>query len=493
LNGEFELRIKELNQIQKQRTKNMKSVFLIGAFLCTAFVGMAQNKLSLKQAIELGIKNNINVAQSDLLMQKAGITLNQSRQNVLPNLNANANEGVNYGRSIDPFTNAFIDQKVGYANYGASSNVLLFNGFSLHNEIKSNKTGYEASKMELQQAKDNLTINIILAYLQVLSAEDVLQQSQEQVLVTQKQVDRLGVLNQSGAILPSDYYDLKGQLANDQITIVDNKANLETMKLNLAQLLNIPYDKNLEVERMPEANFNVNYTGTPDSIYQTALQQFAQVKATKLRTESAEQNIRSVKGQLFPTLTFGGNINTNYSSVATRDYFINTTENPSSNYVTVNGLQYPVIVKQDNYQAKKINYGDQLNNNLFYTINLGLTVPLFNASRIRNQIKLAKLDLKNYELVEQNTKTQLQQLIERAYVNLTSSSDKYKLLQSQVASFEESFRTAEIRFNAGAITSVDYLIAKNNLNRAQSNLIIAKYDFVLREKVLDYYGGKSLW
>jgi len=200
-----------------------------------------------------------------------------------------------------------------------------------------------------------------------------------------------------------------------------------------------------------------------------------------------------VKGQLFPTLTFGGNINTNYSSVATRDYFINTTENPSSNYVTVNGLQYPVIVKQDNYQAKKINYGDQLNNNLFYTINLGLTVPLFNASRIRNQIKLARLDLKNYELVEQNTKTQLQQLIERAYVNLTSSSDKYKLLQSQVASFAESFRTAEIRFNAGAITSVDYLIAKNNLNRAQSNLIIAKYDFVLREKVLDYYGGKSLW
>jgi outer membrane protein len=179
--------------------------------------------------------------------------------------------------------------------------------------------------------------------------------------------------------------------------------------------------------------------------------------------------------------------------VATRDYFVNTTENPSSNYVTVNGLQYPVIVKQDNYQPKKINYGDQLNNNLFYTINLGLTVPLFNGSRIRNQIKLARLDLKNYELVEQNTKTQLQQSIERAYVSLTSSSDKYKLLQSQVASFAESFRTAEIRFNAGAITSVDYLIAKNNLNRAQSNLIIAKYDFVLREKVLDYYGGKSLW
>jgi len=152
-----------------------------------------------------------------------------------------------------------------------------------------------------------------------------------------------------------------------------------------------------------------------------------------------------------------------------------------------------VIVKQNNYNSKKINYSDQLSNNLFYTIDLGLTIPLFNAGRVRNQIKLAKIDFKNSKLVENNTKTQLQQSIERAYVNLTSSSEKYKLLQDQVKSFAESFRTAEIRFNAGAITSVDYLIAKNNLNRAQSNLIIAKYDFVLRGKVLDYYGGKALW
>jgi outer membrane protein len=244
---------------------------------------------------------------------------------------------------------------------------------------------------------------------------------------------------------------------------------------------------------MPEENFNTNYSGTPDSIYQTALKQFAQVKAANLRAQSAEKNISSVKGQLFPTLSFGGNINTNYSSVATRDYFLNTTETPSSNYVTVDGAQYPVIVKQNNYNSKKINYSDQLSNNLFYTIDLGLTIPLLNAGRVRNQIKLAKIDFKNSKLVENNTKTQLQQSIERAYVNLTSSSEKYKLLQDQVKSFAESFRTAEIRFNAGVITSVDYLIAKNNLNRAQSNLIIAKYDFVLRGKVLDYYGGKALW
>lgn len=471
----------------------MKGLFLNIVFASFALFATAQNKITLKQAIEIGIKNNLNVLQSNLLMQKEDINFKQSKEEMLPDLNATANHGYNYGRSIDPFTNSFINQKVGYASYGASSNILLFNGLSLQNQIKSNKLGYEASKMELQQAKDNLTINIILAYLQVLSAEDVLAQSQEQVGVTQKQVDRLSILNEKGAILPADFYDLKGQLATDQIAIVDNKANLETVKLNLVQLLNIPYDKNLEVERMPAADFNINYTETPDSIYQTALQQFAQIKAAKLRTESAQKNISSIKGQLFPTLSLGGNINTNYSSVATRDYFLNTTENPSSNYVTVDGSNYPVIVKQNNYQSRKINYSDQLSNNLFYTVNLGLSIPLFNASRVRSQIKLAKLDYKNTQLVENNAKTQLQQSIERAYVNLTSSSDKYKLLQNQVDAFAESFRTAEIRFNAGAITSVDYLIAKNNLNRAQNNLIIAKYDFVLRGKVLDYYAGKALW
>lgn len=471
----------------------MKSFFIIGAFISVSIIATAQNKMSLKQAIETGVKNNYDVLQSELLMQKAGIDFQQSKENLLPNLNVSADHGYNYGRSIDPFTNAFINQKVGFASYGASSNIILFHGFSLQSALKSNKLGYEASKQELQQAKDNLTINIILAYLQVLSAEDVLQQSQEQVLVTQKQVDRLAVLNQSGAILPADYYDLKGQLATDQISITDNKANLETAKLSLVQLLNIPYDKNLEVERIPEENFSINFSATPDSIYQTALKQFAQVKAAVLRTESAQKNISTVKGELFPTLSFGGNINTNYSSVATRDYFLNTTETPSTNYVTVDGAQYPVIMKQNNYTSKRINYGDQLGNNLFYTIDLGLTIPLFNSGRVRNQVKMAKLNYKNLQLTEKNTKTQLQQSIERAYVNLTSSSEKYKLLQNQVTAFAESFRTAEIRFNAGAITSVDYLIAKNNLNRAQSNLIIAKYDFLLREKVLDYYGGKALW
>jgi outer membrane protein len=179
--------------------------------------------------------------------------------------------------------------------------------------------------------------------------------------------------------------------------------------------------------------------------------------------------------------------------VATRDFFINTTEAPTSNYVTVDGANYPVIAQHDNYNTQKIIFGNQLNNNLYYTLNLGLNIPLFNAHRVRNQVKLATLNYQNNELIEQHTKTQLQQNIEQAYVNLNAAMDKYKLLREQVDAFAESFHSAEIRFNSGVITSVDYLVVSNSYNRAQSNLTTAKYDFVLREKILDFYAGKPLW
>jgi len=471
----------------------MKTFFLNILFISITFFSFGQKALTLKEAIELGIKNNIDVLQTNLEMQKSEINYRQSKALMLPDLNASANHGINQGRSIDPFTNSFINQNVTYANYGINSGVLLFNGSSLTNEIKANRSAFEASKMELQQAKDNVTINIILAYLNVLSAEENLQQSREQKAVSDSQVYRLNILNETGAISPSEFYDLKGQLASDEINIVNNQAAVQSAKLDLTQILNIPYDKNLQVEKLSAINPNAIYENTAEKIYQTALQQFAQIKSVELRTESAKRNIRAVKGELFPTLSLGGSASTNYSSVASQDFFISSTEVPSSDYIVYNGSKIPVIRKENNFSTKKINYGNQLNNNFFTTVNLALTVPLFNASRVKNRIKLAKIDLKNAELVEENTKIKLQQQVERAYLNLVSSSDKYKLLLDQVTAFEQSFQAAQIKFNTGATNSVDYLIEKNNLDKAKSNLIAAKYDITLREKILDYYQGKTDW
>ena len=411
---------------------------------------------NLQQAIDTAIARNIPIKQSDLLMQAAGVNWKQSRLNRLPDLNSDINHGINQGRSIDPFTNAPVTQQINYAGYSISSGVLLFNGMNLNSQVKQNASAYEASKMEWQQEKDNITLGVILAYLQVLNNEEIVNSSTAQAVLSQKQLERLQILDKQGAINPSLVSDLKGQWMNDQLAILDAKNSLENSKLNLAQLMNVPYTKDIRVEKINVNEMLAAYGQDVNTIYQNSLQQFALIKSVDLRKQSARYALKATKGQLFPSLFFNGSYGTNYSSAAQN-------------------------------AAGKISYRDQLDNNVSSAYNLGLRIPIFNALSARNRIKLADITLKNAELVEERTKQVLRQQIEQAHLNMTNAFERYKALLEQVEAYTQSFKAAEARFNSGVGSSVDYLIAKNNLDRANINLISAQYDFALRKKVLDYY------
>jgi outer membrane protein len=464
--------------------------------LALLFTSFSQDKpavLTLKQCVETALTNNFDVLQNGLQMKTAEIDWKQSKLNLLPDLNGSATHGSNQGRSIDPFTNSYINQNVSFASYGLNSGILLFQGLAAQNTIKQSSLNYQASKMDWQQAKDNLTINIILAYLQVLSNQDILEQARNQAVFSNKQVERLEILDKQGAISPSILFDLRGQYASDQLSIINAQNSLVAAKISLYQLMNLPYDKNAELEKMTTGDLAPKYETQPEDIYQTALQQFAQVKAADLRTQSAVSAVKAARGLLYPRLTLNGSANTNYSSVANQAVFTNTTDVTTTDYVTVAGTQYSVIQRQNNYSYKTIPFNKQLNNNLFTSVNLNLQIPIFNSFFQRNRVKLAKISLQNNELVAKTTKTQLQQSIELAYSNMISAQERYKTLLDQVNAYEQSFKAAEVRFNAGLGTSVDYLTAKNNLDRANINLISSKYDYALRRKVLDYYQGKPLW
>ena len=413
-------------------------------------------RYTLQQCIDTAVARNIQVRQNSLQAEAAGVNLKQARANILPDLNASFDHGINQGRSIDPFTNTYVNQSVNYAGYGVNSGVVLFSGLSLQNAIRQNAFAYDASRMELQQAKDNLTLNVILAYLQVLNNEDLLASSAKQKELSAKQLERLEILDREGAISPAQLADVKGQLMNDELAILNLRNSLETSKLALAQLMNVPYHTSMSLERINADEFLTVYIKSNDQVYETALQQFSLVKAVALRKRSAEYALKSARGTLFPSLILGGGLQTNYSSVA---------QNATG----------------------KIGYNEQVKNNIFSTINLGLRFPILNSFRTRNNIRLADITVRNSELVEENTKVQLRQQVEQAHLNMTNGYERYKTLVEQVAAYAISFKAAEARFSAGVGTSVDYLIAKNNLDRANINLITAKYDFVLRKKVLDFY------
>jgi outer membrane protein len=441
----------------------MKKIFLGSIIVMLVQVNLSAQsiyKYNLQQCIDTALAKNIQVKQNGLLAEAAAVNLKQARANILPDLNATANHGINQGRSIDPFTNTYVDQSISYAGYGVTSGIVLFNGMNLQNAIKQNAYAYDASRMELQQAKDNLMLNVILAYLQVLNNEDLLLSSIKQKEVSAKQLERLEIMDRQGAVSPAQLSDVKGQLMNDELNVLTLRNSVETAKLSLAQLMNVPYARSMALERINAEEFLVNYTKNSNEIYETALQQFSLIKSVELRKRSAEYALKSVKGSLFPSLVLGGSMQTNYSSIA---------QNATG----------------------KISYNEQIGNNIFTTITIGLRIPIFNSFRAKNNIRLAAITVRNSELIEEATKVQLRQQIEQAHLNMSNAYERYKTLIEQVSAYTTSFKAAEARFTAGVGTSVDYLIAKNNLDRANINLISAKYDFVLRKKVLDYYQNAS--
>lgn len=449
--------------------------------------------LTLQQSIETGIANNLFVKQSELGVQRARIGYRQAKGDMIPSLNASIIHGSSQGRSIDRSSNIYINQQQNLADFNLSSDVTIFNGFRLLNALKQNALAYDASKLELEQEKYELTLNIILAYLQVLSNEDQLAQSKIQFELSRKQVERLEVLNEQGAIPPAQLYDLKGQLANDELGIVNNQNALESSKLALAQLMNVPYDRNLKLERLNADQFSMLYEGNPETIYQTAMQQLALVKAADLRTQSAQKGVKAARGALSPNIFLTANLNTSYTSAAFTDVFLGSKFVSTPSFVSINGNNYSVMVPRDSLGQAKIKYFDQLRNNYGTFIGIGVNIPILNSLRARNNLSLAKIELKNAQYIEQNTHIQLKQAIEQAYFNMKAAEERYRVLQQQVEAFSLSFRAAEVRFNAGVGTSVDYLIAKNNLDRANINLVNARYDYVLRTKILDYYQSKPLW
>ncbi len=451
-----------------------------------------RNSYSLQQAVETAISNNLTVKQRALQMESAEVYLKEAKAQRYPNLSAFANHGINQGRSIDPFTNSFINENVNYSSYGLNTGLTLFNGLGILNNIKANAMGYEAARWELQQEKDNITLNVILAYLQVLNNTDLLVQAGNTTMVTQEQVNRLEILNRQGAIAPAVLYDLRGQFASDRLALINTRNTLNAAKLLLSQLMNIPYDSGMVVERISIDQFNPEYSATVENIYQIALQELSIMKAAQLRTQSAEKNTKAIKGDFYPSLGLTGQATTNYSSAATQNIFLNSSID-SIGYVTINGNNTPVNAMSNNFTQEKIKFNEQLSNNVFTTFNLGLRIPIFNNLQTRTRVRQAEITHKNYQYIESTARIQLKQNIEQAHFNMMAARERYLALLDQVEAFAQSFRAAEIRFNAGAITSIDYLLAKNNVDRANINLITARYDFLLRTKVLDYYQAKPLW
>lgn len=443
---------------------------------------------SLEECVALALKNNLDLKQAYLSEQSSNIYFKENKNALLPSLNANYNYGNMSGRSIDPYTNAFVNEQLRYSNAGLGLDATIFNGFRLINGWKQAKLSLKATEMETEAEKQTLILNVTLAYLQVLNLQDLVRLSEKRLSTTQAQLARLQSLFEEEVGNPAEYRDLQGQMAADASNLLEIKNNLELELLTLNTLMNTPEEIN--VASMDQSLAVKEYPFSSDEVYTQALEVFPSVLASDLYTEVADKEVAIARAQFTPRLSLFANLNTNFSSAARIFNESGSSTVSTGDFVTINNQQYSVFSERTNFTSEKISYFDQLDNNLSTSFGIALSIPIFNGFRAKNNVALMKIKRTEAQVTLDKTKLELKKAVIQSHRIMQTAFERYKLLEEQVTAYQESFRINEIRFNEGISTSVDYLISKNTLEQAQINLSNIGYEYLLRVKILEYYRGK---
>lgn len=463
---------------------------------------LPEGKLTLEAAIGIALKNNPQLKQAGLQYEMSVNEFEQAQWRRWPSLNFSASQGFSFGRNIDPFTNQFVQQNVAFNNYNLSAGVTLFNGGALQNSVKQTQITKNASEKDLEAARNDVMLNVALAYLQILNNIELITVAERQIEATQFQLERTTKLVEAGSLAESNLFDLRSQLANDELTLVNAQNNLENAKLTLKQLMNVIGGQPVEVADIPIADPTLQlYDASIEEVFNTAVSNLPQMKAAELKIKAAEKGVEVARSAYLPSLTLAGGMGTSFSSAAPKERFIgdgsgsSTIEVPSTTqFITVGDMVVPIYnrVTTINGSNQHFGYFDQLNFNRNPSVSLSLRIPIFNAFQAKYQVNSAKINHLNTQYQGELALQQIRQNVEQAYISMTNAAKKYSATAKQVSALEETFRVAEARFNVGAMNSTEYNIAKANLDQARANLVQAKYDYVFRTKILDFYMARPL-
>lgn len=448
-----------------------------------------QFSFTLDECIAIAIENNLDLKGAELKTKSSTINYKQSVNELLPNLNANYNLGVNDGRSIDPFTNSYINQELTFSNFGMNLDLSVFNGFRALNSIKQNKFNMLATEMEQEEARQNLILNVTVRYIQILNSRDLVELTKTRLETTESQLQRLEANFNEGEGNPVDYSDIKGQYALDKVAIIDAENSFKLAVADFLRVLNVEVPSEKVFENISGLIESEKYKYTEEEVYQEALDNLATFKSKQYRIDAAEKGVKVARASYFPEFFLFGQLNTNYSSLAETFSEIGTSVDQTNGFVTIENQEYPVFENNTQFNADQISYRDQFENNLNTVVGLSVRIPLFNGFSTKNDVSLQKISLEESKIELENTKLTFRQSIRQAYDNMEASYQRYFVLLDQVEAYNESFRINEVRFNNGVSNIVDYIISKNNMDTAQINLNRAKYEYLLRVKVLDYYRG----
>jgi outer membrane protein len=488
---------------KNKATLAWRVLFILGAFTFLNFASRAQNgSWTLRQCLETAWENNITMKQNLASVEGNKIAVNQAKMNRFPNLNASGSQSVNFGRSVNPFDNTVVEnQQVNSNSMGLSTSINIFSGLQNTYTIQQRELNLKASKDDIQTTRNNITLGVVDAFANVLSCKALLSTANAQFESSKAQVERTQKLVAAGSLPITSLYDLKAQMATEETNIVVAENNLDLAKLSLSQWMQV--DPNLLSDiAEPKIVIGEGEEKSSSEVYQVAESNQPQIIAARTRVLAAEKGISVAKSNYYPSLNFQAGLFTNYSSLASRFIPGKPLAEPILQPVTTLvakdtfGNTLPVTVFQkvlnEPGRAEELSFANQFDNNLRKGFTFNLTIPIFNGFASRYAIENAKVAAWNSKLQLDQQKNQLRQSIQTAVANEKASRKRLAAVENQILALEEAFRSAENRLNLGAINPVDYLLAKNNLARAQNDKIRFKYDFFIRRALVDFYMGKEL-
>ncbi len=432
-------------------------IFLFCMYMFPAFV-VAQEPWTLEQCIQYAYDNNIQLKQYQLEISQSENNLVQSKVNLLPTLNASGNFGMAKGRVWDNTSASFVeDNAVKSLSGSLRSSVTLFNGLQQKNTIERNRFTLMASIQNVEKLKNDLSLNIALDYLQIIHAQEQLAVAENQLQLTLLQVERTTALVEAGSVPEGDLFDIQSQAAKEELSVVTARNTLDLSRLTLVQRLDLETRTGFQVVVPDFSNIGISeVTNSVDDVFATAETILPQVKVAESNLSIAGKELSIAKGGRSPRLTLSGGYNTAYSSY------------------------------------RDIALWEQLTNNYDMSIGVGLNIPIFNGWQVQTSVKNAKLAVQNYQYQLQLTKNTLYKEIQQAHADAVAALKQYLAATKAVASMEEAFRYTEQRYEVGIMNFIDYSTAKTKLSAAQSDLLQAKFEYIFKIKVLDFYNGKPI-
>jgi outer membrane protein len=452
--------------------KKILSIIIIFLSVSSAHI-RAQGKIwSLQECIQYAIDNNIQIKQQELQTIFQENTLEQSKLNLLPTINGQASHNFSFNRTLDQTTYQYVDQNGQTDQFYIGGSLNLFNGLQNYNTIRRNEYNLLASEHDLQGIKDNISLNIALAYLQILLNSELVTATDNQLQITRQQIEKTRKMYDAGSIARGNLLQIEAQAASEELQLINLKNQLDISYLTLTQLLELESPDGFSIV-VPQISIDTNtvITGDVDEIFSQAQELRPEIKSAELNLQASELDLKIAQGARSPRLSMSHSAGTMYSNIRQKIISIDPMTGP------VYG-EYP--------------FREQLDDNLNYGFGFTLNVPILNGWQVNKNIANSKINIDNYRYNLEAEKKNLYKKIQQAYADAVASLKKYSASVKAVASMEESFRYTEQKFDVGMVTPVDYNAAKTQLLNAQSDMSHAKYEFIFKTKVLDFYKGLPL-